>query len=165
MNGLTLKTEDEGTVWPLLMMASGYAAMERGSESIELRDLLKAIYIVDLEHASRYWSSWEMYETLVSGPKISAGPRAAYINRILYLVRLDTFWREEEGLKVLGHASNQLLEVLTHARSIATERNGVPASPSTKDLLFAIFSADPEISGMLQESGLQVETLKRDVKR
>ena len=52
VDGTILKQVDAGGVLPFLFMVSGYAAMERGSEFIEPRDLVKAIYIVDLEHVS-----------------------------------------------------------------------------------------------------------------
>ena len=53
VDGTILKQVDAGGVLPLLFMVSGYVAMERGSEFIEPRDLVKAIYIVDLEHVGQ----------------------------------------------------------------------------------------------------------------
>jgi hypothetical protein len=44
--------QDNEGPWPLLMMVSGYAAMERESEKIDPIDLIKALYIVDLEHCA-----------------------------------------------------------------------------------------------------------------
>jgi hypothetical protein len=59
MDGLVLKPGDVGGVLVLLFMVSGYAAMERGSEMIELRDLVEAIYIADLEHVQEFWNDWQ----------------------------------------------------------------------------------------------------------
>src|SRR5437016_8599660 len=92
-----LKPEDAGGVYPLLLAVSGYAAMERGSEVIEPRDLIKAIYITDPEHVLAFWNNWESFEKLILGERFVSGTTATYINRILYLVRVDSISRENAG--------------------------------------------------------------------
>jgi hypothetical protein len=57
----------------LLLAVSGYATMERGSELIEPRDLIKAIYVADLEHVSSFWTDWEGFERLVTDANESQG--------------------------------------------------------------------------------------------
>jgi len=47
--------------------------MERGSELIEPRDLIKAIYIADLEHVSAFWDAWEGFERLVNDEVLANG--------------------------------------------------------------------------------------------
>ena len=89
MNTATLRLEDSAGVWPTLMMVSGYAAMERDSETIEVIDLVKAIYIVDLEHVARFWDDWEQFEELVSNQRLGNGMNKIYINRTLYLQNLQ----------------------------------------------------------------------------
>jgi uncharacterized repeat protein (TIGR03803 family) len=45
----------------------------RGSELIEPRDLIKAIYVADLEHVSSFWTDWEGFERLVTDANESQG--------------------------------------------------------------------------------------------
>ena len=80
VDGTILKQVDAGGVLPFLFMVSGYAAMERGSEFIEPRDLVKAIYIVDLEHVSLFWNSWEDFERFIMSEKLAEGISQTYIN-------------------------------------------------------------------------------------
>jgi hypothetical protein len=65
-SGLLRPELDREGPWLLLMMVSGYAAMERESEQTEPIDLIKALYIVDLEHLAKFWDDWEGFEKLVS---------------------------------------------------------------------------------------------------
>ena len=71
--------------------------MERGSELIEPRDLLKAIYIADLEHVSVFWNDWEGFERFVTSEKLAQGVSQTYINRTLYLFRLEMMSSENAG--------------------------------------------------------------------
>ncbi|HTC92891.1 MAG TPA: hypothetical protein VK699_05510 [Terriglobales bacterium] len=157
--GATLSREDAGGLLPLLFMVSGYAAMERGSELIEPRDLIKAIYVADLEHVSIFWNDWEGLERLVSSEKLVTGNSGVYINRILYLIGIDRMSRESEGVTVLGRPSQAFKEIMAAARKLASERTGAPSTPSSRDLLFCACSQDPELSAALQKSGLRLEKL------
>ena len=161
MGGITVRIEDAGTVWPLLLTAGGLAAMERCSETIELRDLVKAIYLVDLEHVLDCWEDWHLYEKLVKSAQI--GAETPYLNRILYMISLDAVLKGAASFTTLGRPSAALIEVLNDAREVAMKRSGSAESPSSKDLLFCICSHDPDISKMLHDSGLQFEKLKRAV--
>jgi hypothetical protein len=51
---MILTSADAVGVLPLLLKVSAYVALERGSDLIEVRDLLKAIYIADLEHVAGF---------------------------------------------------------------------------------------------------------------
>lgn len=64
-------------------------AMERGSDIIEPIDLLKAIYVVDLEHVAAYWYDWERFESIVSNQQLENGQFKVYINRMSYLIYLE----------------------------------------------------------------------------
>jgi hypothetical protein len=158
--GISLKPVDAGGVYPMLVAVSGYAAMERGSELIEPQDLIKAIYIVDLEHVSSFWSDWEGYEKLVTKQRLDKGFSETYINRTLYLVRLELMMRENPGSFIgLGRPSPTIKEIVAAARKLTSERTGTSTTPSSRDLLFCACAQDPELSAALQESGLQLEKL------
>src|ERR1700723_914430 len=161
-----LKLADAGGVCPLLFMVSGYAAMERGSESIELRDLVKAIYIVDLEHVSSFWNDWEGFERLVSAERLGNGLSNIYINRTLYLVRLEAMSSANAGSIVgLGRPSQMFKDTVAAARRVASERLGAPSTPSSRDLLFCVCSQDSELATALEQSGLQIEKLAAAVRK
>ncbi len=161
-----LETIDAWGVFSLLSIVSGYAAMERGSELIEPRDLIKAIYIADLEHVSAFWNDWEGFERLVNDERLANGHSATYINRILYLVRLELAMRDSpDGFIGLGRPSPKLQTIVATARKLASDRSGVAATPSSRELLFAACSLDPELSESLQKSGLQLAKLADAVKK
>jgi hypothetical protein len=166
LDGVILKVEDAGGVCPFLFGVSGYAAMERGSELIEPRDLIKAIYVVDLEHVSSFWSDWEGFERLVTRESLATGNSATYINRTLYLVRFEAISRENAGsFTALGRPSRTFQDIVAAARKLASERMGGPTTPSSRDLLFSACSHDSELSIALQESGLQLGKLAAAVKK
>jgi hypothetical protein len=154
-------------VFPLLLQVSGYAAVERGSEWIEPLDLIKAIYIADLEHVSAYWSAWESFEKLVNDQKLANGHAGTYINRMLYLVRIELAMRDipDGSFFGLGRASPTLQKIVTTARKSASERSGATEIPSSRDFLFATCSLDPQLSESLQKSGLQLTKLAEAVTR
>src|SRR5215472_825929 len=128
MEELTLQPEDAGQICTTLLLMSGYAAMERGSSLIEPRDLLKAIYIADLEHVSKFWDDWEHFETLVSQEKLGNGLSVVNVNRFLYLANLYSLMKEDkESYSPLGAVSPALKGVFSAARRLASARIGVPA--------------------------------------
>jgi hypothetical protein len=159
-----LEPTDAWGVFPLLLQVSGYAAMERGSELIEPRDLIKAIYIADLEHVSAFWIAWEGFERLVNDQKLANGRSATYINRTIYLIRLELAMREiPEGVIELRRVSPTLERMVTAARKFASDRLGAATTPSSRDLLFAACSLDPELADSLRKSGLQLAKLAEAV--
>jgi hypothetical protein len=161
-----LSPEDVGGVYPLLVRISGYAAMERGSESIELRDFVKAIYIADLEHVAPFWRNWEGFEKLVAGERLRNGRCQTYINRTLYLLRIEVMSERSEGSSFigLGKPSAALLRVIASARKLASERAETPATPSSRDFLFCICADDAELSAELEKSGLRIDSLAATVR-
>jgi len=161
-----LERIDVGGVFPLLLMISGHAAMERGSEWIEPLDLIKAIYIADLEHVSAFWDVWEGFETLVNDQKLANGYSVTYINRTLYLIQIQLAMRDSpSGTFVgFGKAALTLQNVVSLARKIASDRSGATATPSSRDFLFATCSVVPELSESLQKSGLQLAKLEAAVR-
>ncbi len=155
-----LEPIDAWGVFPLLLQVSGHAAMDRGSELIEPRDLIKAIYIADLEHVSAFWDAWEGFERLVNDEALANGRSGTYINRMLYLVRLELAMRDSpDGFTGLGRPSPSLQTIVATARKLSSDRSGAVATPSSRELLFATCSLDPELSESLQKSGLQLAKL------
>jgi hypothetical protein len=154
-----LNREDVGGVLPLLLSVSGYAARERGSDFVEPRDLLKAIYVVDPEHVSKFWDDWEGFERLVTQGKLANGTAEKYFNRTLYLVRVQALAeRNPDAAVEFGRASQAFLDVVAAARRIVINREG-SGTPSSKDLLYAICSHDAELAEALKGSGLATEKL------
>lgn len=154
-----LQARDAGGVLPLLTLVAGFCTLERRSESIELHDLLKAIYIVDLEHVSEFWQDWKSFERLVSTREDDGS--TAYINRTLYLVRLEAGSRETPGEFVsFGNASPLFTQVIAKARTLAAERTGSLHTPSSADVLLAMCLSDSNLSNTLQRAGLRLQQLK-----
>jgi hypothetical protein len=153
--------EDSTGPWPLLMMVSGYAAMERGSEHNEPIDLIKALYIVDLEHLSKFWDDWEGFEKLVSNQRLANGQSRMYINRMSYLIYLEKIRASQAPDKIylFPPASPKLEKIVHAARDLASKREGAASTPTARDLLFCTCSHDPELKAALQQSGLQLERL------
>jgi len=160
---LLLNKEDVGGILPLLLSVSGYAAMERGSELIEPCDLLKAIYVVDLEHTSKFWDDWESFEHLVSRGELANAAKRKYLNRVLYLIEVQTLMKSNTGTAFeFGRASQSLVNVVAAARKTVTIREG-SSTPASKDLLYAICSHDPELAETLKASGLATDKLAEAV--
>lgn len=161
-----LQSIDAGGVCPLLFMVSGFAAMERGSELVEPQDLIKAIYIVDLEHVSEFWNEWQGFETLVSSGPLTNKHSNQYLNRTLYLVRIEFASRDNpEGFIGLGNLSSSFQRIVAEARRFASLRAGIPATPSSRDILYSVCSQDAVLSEALQKSGLQLDRLEASVRK
>ena len=161
-----LTPEDANSVLALVLLVSGYAAQERGSSAIEPRDLLKAIYIVDLEHVQAFWEEWEDFERFVSGKRL-AEAGSGYINRTVYLVRVEIDLSQAPGgyFRGVGNLSEVVRGIIGEARMLASNRTGNPSTPSSRDLLFSICTRDPSLSKALQDSGLNIESLTQAVRR
>ncbi|HEV7519883.1 MAG TPA: hypothetical protein VGP89_02210 [Candidatus Angelobacter sp.] len=160
-SGLLHPQQDSMGPWPLLMMVSGYAAMERGSELIEAIDLIKALYIVDLEHLAMFWHDWEGFERLVSNQPLVDGQSKMYINRMYYLIYLHEVKTvtPADKINILGSPSPKFQEIVNAARALASKREAAPSTPTSRDLLFCVCSHDPELRAALQASGLQLGKL------
>ncbi|MFI5072550.1 MAG: hypothetical protein ACHP8A_16835 [Terriglobales bacterium] len=166
ISGAMLTREDVGGVFPLLAMVSAYAAIERGSDLMEPRDLIKAIYIADLEHVSSFWDNWEGFEKLVTSERLVTGGSMTYINRCLYLMQIHLMSKEHQnGFTGLAKVSPAYQEIVADARKLATERTGLPSTPSARDLLFCVCNKDPELSVALQASGLKLKKLDAAVRK
>jgi hypothetical protein len=163
---LLLPEQDSAGPWPLLMTVSGYAAMERGSGSIEPIDLIKALYIVDLEHLAMFWRDWEGFERLVSNQRLANGQPRTYINRMHYLIYLEISLasQQPDTIQLFGSPSARFQEIVNAARTLASKREGIPSTPTSRDLLFCTCSHDPELHASLEQSGLLLDKLKAAVK-
>jgi hypothetical protein len=157
---------DVGGVWQLLYLISGWCASDRSSELIQPLDLIRAIYIVDLEHVASYWSNWEGYEQFVSKIMLGHGRPAGYVNRTMYLLQTHLAARENPGQFIpLGQPSKELYEIVMAAKQLAHDRAGADERPSSRDLLFSACSQDANLSSALQQSGLQLEKLAAAVRK
>lgn len=164
-NEALLQPIDAGGVLPILLTVAGYSALERSSDNIESHDLIRAIYIVDLEHVSEFWNHWEGFEAHVSSGYPVANRSPVYINRVLYLVRLEVASREHaDEFVTLGNASPSLMSIVARSREIAYARTGERQSPSSRDLLFSACMLDGKLSQSLEKSGLLMAKLKEAVK-
>ena len=152
--------EDASNVLPLLLLVSGYAAQERGASVIEPKDLLKAIYIVDLEHVQAYWDNWEDFERIISGEGLMEGG-SGYINRTVYLIRVVIDQNEAPSgcFRGVGHPSEAVSRIVEDARTLANKRTRALSTPSSRDLLVSMCAQDPSLSKILQDFGLNLESL------
>jgi hypothetical protein len=152
-------------VWQYLLRIGGWAASERGSASIELIDLVKAIYIVDLEHVAEFWTDWEGFERFVLKIGNRRRPRT-YLSRTLYLIEAHLGARETpetiiENLKI----STALKDVVVAAKKVSEARGGEEEPITSRDFLYCACNQDSSLSLDLQEAGLQFEKLEAAVKR
>jgi hypothetical protein len=148
-------------VWRHLLPICGWSAKERGSELIEPIDLIKAIYIVDLDHVAKYWDDWEGLEDFVTQIKYRNGHVATYINRTHYLLEVFYAARNQAGEFIpIGHPTAAFDDVVAAARKSAVERDGSGADPSSRDFLYSACSLDPTLANALQDSGLQLDKLE-----
>ena len=153
-----------GGVWFDLLPVSGDCAELRGSAVVEPIDLLKAIYIVDLEHVSMFWDDWRNFEAYLSRLKLANGEEAGFINRIkMHLAGHLTAEMNPGQFFPFPPPSKDVHELVFEARSLASARAGRDVAPTSCDLLFCICSRDPEMSSTLQTSGLQMERLSEYV--
>jgi hypothetical protein len=161
---MMLEPGDVGGVLPLLLTVAGYAALERSSDSIESSDLLKALYVVDLEHISAFYRNWQDLETLVTKQGLTGGNSGRYLNRTLYLVEAHKLPETSSGsLLIFGQASDGLRRIVYHARKFAADREQTPATPTSKDLLLSIILNDPKLGAELKTCGIQMEFLSSAV--
>jgi hypothetical protein len=152
-------------VWHHLFSMCGMSAMERGAKLIEPIDLVKAIYIVDLEHVSMFWNDWRNYEKFVSEVILANGRKGGYINRTERILQLYMIGRENPGqFAFMMTPSPMLQDIVFSARKLAQERSGEDEPPSSCDLLYCTCSQDAGLSEALKQSGLQLERLASAVK-
>jgi hypothetical protein len=153
-------------VWNSIFPISGWSAMERGATSVQPIDVVKAIYIVDLEHVASYWDNWLNYESLVSNIMLSDGRKTGYVNRVQRFLLAQLAGRENPGeLVPFAPPSPLVVEIVFAARKLATSRNGDDEDgPSSCDLLYCICLSDTIMGETLQRSGLQFTKLAAAVR-
>lgn len=157
---------DRGGIWGTLLSISSWIAKERGSKSIDLRDFVIAIYIVDLEHTARYWDDWENFEKFVIQARRSDHRSSAYLNRTLYLFETQLAARENPGLAIASlEVTEALREAIVRARTFAKNRGGGNRSATSCDFLLSICMQEPSLCIDLKRYGLQVDRLEAVVKR
>ncbi len=129
-------------------------------------DLVRAIYIVDLEHVAALWNDWEGFERFISSVVLSDGRHAGYTNRTLYLIQTYLAAMENKGqFMALGKRSKVVHEIVVSAKQVAGERTGNDEPPSSRDLLYCVCAHQPDLSRALQESGLDLGKLVTSVRR
>ena len=147
-----------------LLPVSGWCAEHRGAKLSEPIDLLKAIYLIDLEHVSKYWDSWENFEAFILDIPLAEGRKLTYINRARAQFKIFMLGREEPGSFVsLAPPSLQVQEIVYAAQQMAASRSGDHVPPRSCDLLFCICQQNESLSEALQKSGLQLDRLVSDV--
>ncbi|HEY4049286.1 MAG TPA: hypothetical protein VGM27_20690 [Acidobacteriaceae bacterium] len=166
MDSVMVKLVSIEGVWLQLLPSSGWSAMERGSEFIEPIDLVKAIYIVDLEHVAMYWDDWRNYEAFILEIRLADGRKPGYINRIQKYLDWRLALRENPG-EFVRHAppSPDVQEIAFAAQRLASARSGEVGTPTSCDLLFCACSRDPGLSEALQQAGLQLKELEAAIKK
>ncbi len=161
---LDFMMSDQKGVWQHLLQIGGLASQERGSTSIELIDLIKAIYIVDLEHVAEFWTHWEGLERYV----LKFGNRRrrrTYLNRTLYLIEAHREARETPGTFIeRGRISTSLKDVATAAKKVSEARGGEEEPITSRDFLYCACVQDSTLSADLQQAGLQFEKLEAAVR-
>ena len=111
-----------------------------------------------------FWGDWEAFERLVTKGKLANGTEENYLNRTLYLVKVQTLMEKNPGTAFeLGRVSRSFLDVVAAARRTATNREGSVGTPSSRDLLYAICSHDTELGVTLKASGLATDRLAEAV--
>jgi hypothetical protein len=164
LENIMLNEIDVGGVLPLLYEVSAYAALERGSKLMEPQDLVKAIYVADLEHVAHFWQDWTRFERLVSSVKLVNGTSDVYINRTVYLLHVELMARQELGqFTCIADVSTAFQEIVNAARKLASERTGRARTPNSQDLLFCLCLLNSELSQALRDSGLQFDKLAATV--
>jgi hypothetical protein len=155
---------DRKGVWQYLLQIGGCAALERRSDSIELIDLVKAIYIVDLEHVAEFWTHWEDFERFVLKIETRRRP-ITYLNRTLYLFAAHQAATEAPGTFISkGKVSEALKEVVAAVRKVVALRGGEEEPITSRDFLYCACMQDSSLRTDLQRAGLQFERLEAVVK-
>jgi hypothetical protein len=150
-----------GGVFHDLLPVSGWCAMQRESKVSEPIDLVKAIYIVDLEHVSRYWSDWEGFESFILEIPLAGGRKISYLNRVRELVELSMAGQDEPGRQFVSFVlpSTEVQEIILAAQKLASDCGGGNKPPSSCDLLYCACCRNAALSEALQKSGLRLEEL------
>ncbi|HMG86730.1 MAG TPA: hypothetical protein VK574_13445 [Terracidiphilus sp.] len=153
-----------GGIVSLLLPISGLSAELRSSETIEPIDLVKAIYIVDLEHVAMYWNDWRNFEKFVLCIPLTDGKVHSYLNRMEQYLAWQLALRENAGqLMTYPNPSQIVRQIVFDAEQIAGERERKKIPPSSCDLMFSVCKHDRSLSETLQHAGLQFELLQKEV--
>ncbi len=140
-------------------------ARERGSSTLDVRDMLGALWIADLDRLSKYWRDWEEFEDFVTAECRLHEPRWAY-----WLHIFEASQRQKKGRLHGGMLMNQspsLVKVWREAERLAESRNDGDLRPvlTTEDFLLAMTrQADTELSAKMVKTGLNVARLEEAVK-
>jgi len=147
-----------------LLPVCGWCAMQRGAKISETIDLVKAIYLVDLEHISKYWSDWQSFEAFIMEIPLAGGRKVSYINRAREQFEIFMAGREKPGQQFTAFAppSSQIGEIVLAAQQQASTR-GLDLPPSSCDLLLCACRQDRGLAEALQKSGLQLDRLISDL--
>lgn len=151
-------------VWFDLLPVSAECAELRGSEVIALIDVVKAIYVVDLEHVSMFWDDWRNFEAYLCTIELADGTVSGFINRAKLHLTAYIESRMDPGL-VIPHVaiSDDVSAVVLDANSLARSRSGTDTPATSCDILFCICRRSLQLSSSLQESGLALEQLSEYV--
>ena len=140
-------------IWRLLLTIAGVSAEERGDKYLEPIDLVKAIYIVDLEHVAEYWDDWKNFEKFVLSMPLIQGKKHFFIHRQEYLFRYWSTARENPGQFMFVHTpSPNILEVAEMARELVESRGDENLAPTSCDFLYCACIKDSELSKQLHAS-------------
>lgn len=157
-------------------------ANDRGSSTIEVSDLLAAIYVasLELERLKDYWAAWERFEQFMASEckvedsrwnhwlrfhdQILHGPKARHLFRGIFVYRLSKrsflwkrFWNSPEVDKIYSTAREL-------ARSVnAAASEGAPVLTPEHLLLAIARHSELDIAGKLVESGLDLERLEQAI--
>ena len=147
-----------------LLPVSGWCAEHRGAKLSEPIDLVKAIYLMDLEHVSKYWDSWENFEAFVIDIPLAEGRKVTYINRAREQLKIFMAGRDEPGTFVsFAPPSLQVQEIVYAARELAASCGRGHLPPRSCDFLLCVCRQDRSLSEALQKSGLQLDRLVSDI--
>lgn len=164
MNDPTVQMIAIEGVWRDLFPMSSWSAEERGSQLTEPIDLVKAIYIVDLEHVSLYWDDWQKYEKFVSSIRLANGRKTGFINRMERVITAHLERRENPGHFVrMMPPSPEMQEIVLAAQEMARNRAEEDRAPSSPEFLYCACAQDSGLSESLQQAGLQIEKLRAAV--
>lgn len=154
-----------GGVWRVLFPVSGMCAEQRGSSTIEPIDIVKAIFVVDLERVSMYWDNWQDFEKFVLDVPLADGRKQDYINRFLYLMSWHLAHRDNAGQLMFFPPPSSLVQgIVLAAQELASARSQ-DLPPSSRDFLLCACRQDQGLSEALQKSGLQLERLACDLEQ
>lgn len=140
-------------------------AEERGSPTLDVRDMLGALWIADLERLAKYWRDWEAFEDFVTAECSLHEPRWAY-----WLLTYEASPKQKKSRfhgGMLKAQSPSLVKVWREAEKLAESRVHGDMRPvlTTEDLLLAMAKqTETELRMKLIKAGLDIARLEEAVK-